>query len=237
MHRWLLVGLLGLIALSPPPGALAQDSEEIFVTAARISSNDYSGMPAITLARQADFLAKSIELTNDTRDHAGRANEIYQTIKDLVEATKGQSDFALAYGSDFLIPITDANYTVVPLTEDSDRPDTTNVTIYAKAALAPGANVEQLIAKLTTFITDAKVTGRTEVTAGDSVSLSLVSPEKYRPEIIKRIVDDAGQLRATVGPSCKINISGLENRVEWGRTDISELTLYIPYKVEMTDCG
>jgi len=35
---------------------------------------------------------------------------------------------------------------------------------------------------------------------------------------------------------CKVEIAGLSNRVSWQRTDVSELTLYIPYQIELSDC-
>lgn len=231
MRRLLMIGLFSVAAQS----ALAQDTEEIIVTGSRISGDEYSEMPAITMTKQADFLIRSVTLTNDTRAATGRAEELYQTIKDLLAAAKSQSGFALAFGNDFLIPLSDENYKI-PLIQNSDRVDTSSVRIFVKVALDSGANVAAAIAKLDAFIAATKVSGRTEVKPSEDVSLSLVTPEKYRYEIIKKIVDDTAQLRAAVGPTCKVNISGLEGRVMWQRTDVSELTLYIPHRVEVTDC-
>lgn len=231
MRRLLMIGLFLITAQS----ALAQD-EEIVVTGTRIGGDEYSEMPAITIVKQADFLIRLVTLTNDTRLATGRADELYQTIKDMLAAAKSQSEFALAYGNDFLIPLSDENYKI-PLSQNSDRVDTSWVRIYVKVAIAPGADVPTAIAKLDAFIAATKVSGRTEVKPSEDVSLSLVTPEKYRYEIIKKIVDDTAQLRAAVGPTCKVNISGLEGRVMWQRTDVSELTLYIPHRVEVTECG
>lgn len=208
--------------------------ERIVVTAQRVSSSD---IPAAVLTKQADFLVIGAELTNDTRDSANRSSELHQTIKEILDATKTSDGLTLAYGSDFLIPITDNNYNKVPLTNDDDRKDTSSITIYVKAALPQAADVEGPVAKITAFIKAAKVTGRTLIKAEEDVYLSLVEPEKYRQEIIKKIVDDMTQLRATLGANCKIRITGLENRVTWERTDVSELTLYIPYEAEVTDCS
>jgi hypothetical protein len=66
--------------------------------------------------------------------------------------------------------------------------------------------------------------------------LSLVTPERYRYDIIGKITEDARRLQATVGPQCKIEIHGLSNRVSWQRSDVSQLTLYIPYQVQLTGC-
>ena len=68
------------------------------------------------------------------------------------------------------------------------------------------------------------------------MGLSLVKPEKYRYEIIAKISEDAKKLQETVGVQCKVELSGLSNRVSWQRTDISQLTLYVPYQVQLTGC-
>ena len=33
-----------------------------------------------------------------------------------------------------------------------------------------------------------------------------------------------------------VEVSGLASRVSWQRSDVSELTLYIPYKIQLTGC-
>lgn len=63
-----------------------------------------------------------------------------------------------------------------------------------------------------------------------------MTPEKYRYDIISRITADARKLRDAVGDKCRIELSGLANRVSWQRSDVSELTLYIPYQIQLSDC-
>ncbi|HEY6924424.1 MAG TPA: hypothetical protein VI653_13215 [Steroidobacteraceae bacterium] len=65
---------------------------------------------------------------------------------------------------------------------------------------------------------------------------TVVTPEKYRYDIIGRITADAKKLQATIGAQCRIEIHGLSNRVSWQRSDVSQLTLYIPYQVQLTEC-
>lgn len=222
-------------------GALAQEQfpdmelAEVVVTGYRSSGEDYLTMPAITIKRQADFLVRSVHVTNDTRSEQGRTDEIYQTIKDLLTAAGKQPGFALAYGEEFLIPITASDYKI-PLEREGSRADSSFVDIYVKIALGPNVNVSDVTTRLNRFIKEAKVAGRTEVKAQSDLALSVVNPERYRYEIIHKIAQDAAKLRSTVGASCTIEISGLENRVLWQRSDISELTLYIPYEVELSGC-
>jgi hypothetical protein len=233
MHRFRngLILILACIASSP---ALAQ-VEEVVVTGERISGDDYSSMPAVVLQRRADFLVQRIRLTNDSRSEAARTTELHQTIRDMVSDASKRTGIALSYGDEFLIPIT-SSASEVALTDGGKRPDTSTTSIYVKMALDEKENVPAAIASLRAFIKKAKLSGRTEIELEDDVGLSLVSPEKYRYDIIALITEDAKKLREAVGAKCRVQISGLSKRVSWQRTDVSELTLYIPYQVELSEC-
>jgi hypothetical protein len=209
--------------------------EEVVVTGSRISGDDYSRMPAVVLQQRADFLVQRIRLTNDTRAQESRTKELHQTIRDMVGDASKQPGIALSYGDEFLIPITSTAYEV-PLIEGGKRADTSTTSIYVKMALAEKDDVPGAIARLRSFIKKGRVSGRTEIEPEGDVGLSLVTPEKYRYSIIAKITEDAKRLHSTVGAQCKIHLSGLSNRVLWQRSDISELTLYIPYQVELTEC-
>jgi hypothetical protein len=209
--------------------------DEVVVTGSRISGDDYSSIPAVVLQRRADFLVQSIQLTNDTRAEEVRIRELQQTIRDMVKDAATRKGIALSYGDEFLIPIS-ANATEVDLSGVGKRPDTSSASIYVKMALSEKDDVPTAISNLRSFIRKARITGRTEIIPLGDVGLSLVAPEKYRYDIIGLITNDARKLRATVGDKCRIQVSGLSNRVSWQRSDISELTLYIPYQIQLNDC-
>lgn len=103
-------------------------------------------------------------------------------------------------------------------------------------ALAEKESVPAAIANLTAFIKRARISGRTEIDLEGEVGLSLVTPERYRYDIIGKITEDPEKLREAVSPKCRIQLSGLANRVSWQRSDVSELTLYIPYQIQLTEC-
>jgi hypothetical protein len=222
---------LALVTVAP---AWAQVGE-VVVTGARISGEDYSGIPAVVLQRRADFLVQRIRLTNDTRAEDARIRELHQTIRDMVSDAAKKPGIALSYGDEFLIPIS-ATATEVVLSSGGKRPDTSSTSIYVKMALGEKDNVPAAIASLTSFIKKARISGRTEIEPEGEVGLSLVTPEKYRYDIISRITEDAKKLREAVGSKCRIQLSGLANRVSWQRSDISELTLYIPYQIQLAEC-
>jgi len=226
--------LLLLISLLATPVTYAQ-LDEIVVTGSRINGDDYSQIPAVTVDKRADFLVQQIQLTNDTRDEVSRKKEIYQTIRDLLADAERQPGIALGYGEEFLIPITAKDYEI-PLNSDSKRPDTSNTELYVKLAIGPGDDVNKSLATLRAFIKKARVSGRTEIESEDEEALSIVNPERYRFEIITQIANDAKKLQAAIGASCKVDISGLSNRIQWKRSDISQLTLYVPYDVSLVGC-
>jgi hypothetical protein len=209
--------------------------EEVVVTGARISGDDYSGIPAVVLRRRGDFLVQRIRLTNDTRAEEARTSELHQTIRDMVSDAAKKPGMALSYGDEFLIPIS-ASATEVVLNATGKRPDTSSASIYVKLALGEKDSVPSAIAALRAFIKKAKISGRTEIDPEGEIGLSLVAPEKYRYDIISKVTEDAKKLREAVGPKCRIQLSGLANRVSWQRSDVSELTLYIPYQIQLSEC-
>jgi hypothetical protein len=225
-----------LLALATAP-AFAQDAselDEVMVTGSLITGDDYGGMPAVTLTHRADFLVQSVTLVNDTRDADARKRELHETLRNLV-ADAAKHGMSLGYGDDFLIPITATSYEL-PLETHGNRPDTNQVSIHIKQAIGPTDDVHALIARIAAFIHDARVVGRTELDPDDDISLSVVRPERYRYEILPLIAADARKLQAAIGGQCKVNLSGLASRVSWERSDVAELTLYLPYKIDLTDC-
>lgn len=233
-HRY-LIALCVICAAYAPTTTSQNNLGEIVVTGSRVSGDDYSGIPAITLEKRADFLVQQIRLTNDTRQADARRKELYQTIRDLLTDASKKPGMALGYGDEFLIPITAENYEI-PLQSVGQRPDTSWTELYVKVALAPGDDVSKQLSALSAFISKARVTGRTEIQPQDDVALSVVNPERYRFEIITQISADAEKLQNAVGSQCRVGISGLSNRVSWQRSDVSQLTLYIPYEIELTEC-
>ncbi len=108
--------------------------------------------------------------------------------------------------------------------------------LYIKRAIGAEDDVASLLRSLRSYIERARMSGRTEIEPVDEVALSIVNPDKYRYEIIEKIAADARKLQAAIGPQCQVDISGLAKRVAWERSDVSMLTLYIPYEVQLTGC-
>ena len=221
-------------------GAIAQSdgSEEIVVTASRLRADQPPpALPAVVIRKRADFLLQSVELTNDTRDAKARENELYQTLRGLVTAAAKTPGLSLAWQNGFLMPITERDYQI-PLQPDDDRDDASRVVLYIKYALTPQSDVPRAVKTLADFVGNAKMAGRSSIEPLGDVALSIVNPERYRPEVVQAIAASVKDLQQAFGPACKVRVGlgDFSNRLQWQRSDVSELTLYLPYRLSVEGC-
>ena len=217
--------------------ALGQDLNEIVVTGSRSGWHDLSETPAISITKPGDFLLQKVRLVNDTRDDKARHEEIYDTIAAML-SRKG-SAIQIAHGEEYLTTLDQANYKIeIDEEDEKKRADVSFVELYIKVPIAnDAARAEALTRELKDFIKDVPRKGRTEINSEEETALSLVSPDKYRYELIEKIAADARKISETLGGKCKIGVKGLEGRIQWARASVSELLLYIPYAMEVGECG
>ena len=209
----------------------AAQIEEVVVTA-QISSGNYYEMPAVTIKKKADFLVQQIRLINDSRSPVLRKKEIIETVDNLITASKKIKGVELSYGEGFLVPV-NLNDDSLQLIEDRKRSDTSYINVFVKVAIDEKKSPKQQIAALRQFISNARLVSRTEIEYIGDVGLSIVAPEQYRYNILERIAAENQKIKEIVGGMCEIKVAGLEGRVEWERSGIEELTLYIRYATEV----
>lgn len=83
--------------------------------------------------------------------------------------------------------------------------------------------------KLRRFAESTTVVGRNEVFP-NQIGISIVDPEKYRYAVLEAIAEDLKRTKEIFGNDHKVIISGLDQRVQWKRTSISEIEIYIHYE-------
>ncbi len=232
MKKYLINTLL--ITSLFPLNLFAQDAsvEEIVVTGIR--SSDYYDTPAVTFTKKADFLVQRVKLINDSRAPELRKSEIIDSIKNLISSASKIKGIELSYGDEFLVPV-NLNNDSLEIIEDKRVTDTSFVNISIKVAIDTSKNAKAQINELKKFVSNAKLVGRTELEASGDIGLSIVSPEKYRYQILSLIAAENQKLKQTFGENCKVSNSGLAGRVEWDRTDVDELVLYIRHSTDV-DC-
>ncbi len=221
---WLILAFLFVDAKSEEMG-------EIVVTGSRITS--YYDMPAITVTKNADFLVQEIRVTNDSRSPQLRKTEIIQTINNLINSAKKQKGIELSYGEGFLTPVK-LNDESLELLSDKERVDTSYVDIYVKVEYDQDKPSKEQIGQLRRFISDANLVSRTEILLDGDIGLSLKEPEQYRYEILGKIAQENQKTVQAIGNHCMTVFHGLEGRVEWERSDLGEVTLYIAYETEIS---
>ena len=210
------------------------NNANIVVTGTKVRSEfeGYSSsVPLVGFQRQADFLLQPVRVTGDTRDAKQRVDEVYQTIDRFVRAANAQG-FTVAYGDVVTTDVTSANLRDLPLT-NAGRPDTSGITLYVTSKLAE-TSVASAQSRLAALLKGFSPIGRALVEAGGSPSLSIVGPDRYRPQIADAVAKDAARMAALFGQEYAVEVVGLEGTVQWQRRGTTDLFLYIPYRLTIT---
>lgn len=229
--RLLFKGIIvtGLLATAAP--ALAQ---EVVVTGARrgayLNAMDTGGSPSarpiINLKRTADFAVQIVRIVGDTRETEKRREEIYAMIEGAIRLA-GTHGVELSVGDYIVEPLTMANYKNLPLT-NAGRSDTDAVTFLVKAKLVPGMDSKTALERITKYIKAVPAVGRAEMIPLGNMTLSVISPDQYRTQIIDLIAADAAAMAAKFGPDYGVDVTGLDRPVEWARASLTEVFLYLP---------
>jgi len=227
-----MVFVMALIGVLVPIGAFAQDTgaQEIIVTAQRRQSNDYSvDMPVVGLRRAADFAVQEVTITGDTRDADRRQDEIYRMLANAITAAP-HAGVQIASGNETLQVVTMQNYRSLSLEKDS-RPDSQKLSFLVKAPLGAGSDAKTAQAKIEAFVKMVKPVGRALMETSDDLTFSVVAPDQYRGAIADIIAADAKAMAAKLGDGYGVEIEGLNRPVEWARSGLSDVLLYIPYRL------
>ena len=227
-----IAALLGLLSVTCPVPSFGQGMgmSEVIVTARRSEEPDYSSnMPAVGLQRTADFVLQEVTVSGDTRDKDRREAEIYDMIKGAI-ASAAHSGVQLAYGDHTVEPLTLGSYRGLTLQKDR-QPDSEKVGFLVKAPLSSTMDARSAQARITAFVKSVKPVGRAQIEQSDDMTLSVVAPDKYRGAIADIISADAKAMAARLGDGYAVEIEGLNRPVEWARSGLSEVLLYIPYKL------
>lgn len=224
------MAFLACLAALSPMSAMAQGEgwQEIVVTAMRRDADDYENqMPAVGLTRRADFAVVGIEVSGDSRDKAQREEEIYAMIRSAIEQAQ-RSGVTLAFGERTLQPLTLANYRELTL-ENDRRPDSQRTGFLIKVALSETRSAADAQADITRFVKSVKPVGRALMEESEDMTLSLVAPDQYRGAIADAIAADAQAMAGRLGDGYAVQIEGLNRPVEWARSGLSNVFLYVPY--------
>ncbi|MDB5722627.1 MAG: TonB-dependent receptor, partial [Alphaproteobacteria bacterium] len=83
--------------------------------------------------------------------------------------------------------------------------------------------------RIEAFIKSVPTVGRAEMRRKGDLTLSIVSPDQYRGQIVDLVAADARAMAARVGPDYAVEAKGLDRPVDWSRASLTEVFLYVPY--------
>lgn len=207
--------------------ACAQD-EVIVLSPWEVSSATTTAKPPIVIKKRADFLLLEISLVNDAREPELRRDEVYTTLRSMIGGVPKASNIEL-FTEEFTLT---TNHYQIPLREMFERGYNSRGTLYAKVPLSESDDVDSLADTLRSYVKTIKGDGHTKIFAGN-LGLSIRNPEKYRYDVIQAIATDVKKLRDMFGDGFEIVVKGLDTRLKWERSSISEVELYLPFRYEV----
>lgn len=219
--------------------ASAQDDggsalDRIEVTGSRLTYDELLGTPAIAITRPGDYLLQEVRLVNDSRDADIRKRELHETIAALLGAAP--RGYTVLHGDTYRIGLDASNHRV-EVEKDEKRADTSKVSVYVRAPVGERpSEAEQRIRALRDFASGARRIGRTEIDLVGETALGMNRPERYRYELLDAIAGDARRVTEAMQLDCRIELEGLNSRLEWERVSAAELLLFIPYTMTMKGC-
>lgn len=209
-------------------------SDSIVVTGSRISYRDLLETPAISITKPGDYLLQSITLVNDTRDKEARKKELHATIEKLL--ARAGNRYQIQYEDGYRTTLDKSNY-MVDMQDEGKRPDSSKIRLQLRMELVGNTTQgELLIHGMRDFVKQSPKIGRTEIDLDTETSIGMNKPERYRYELIDAISSDSKKIANSMGAGCKVELDGLNSRIEWRRVGAIELLLYVPYTMKVNEC-
>jgi hypothetical protein len=223
--------LVAIAALAFAVPAQAQDYEEIVVTGSRLENFERLITPHVTMVRRADFAIVDVEVRSDTRDESQRLGEIREALRGLQSRSRPGGVTLALRDEDAQIVRDFSMQAAEDLFTRGPRVDTSRVTVLLRTPVTAEDTLESVRARVDRFVAAAPKPGRVEMQAGE-LSLSMLDPNRFRPQILAAIAADARAVAQAMGAGYTPSVGGLENQVAWKRTGDLDLTLFVPYTIE-----
>lgn len=222
--------LAALVCAGAAP-AMAQE-EAIIVTGTRIEAFESFQMPHIHMERRADSVIVELSVRSDTRDLSQRTGEMRDALRGLQSRAQNGA-VALAIADDEAGIVRAFSMAAAEeLIRGDHRPDTSFISIQLRTPVSADDTLEAVQARIERFVEAAAKPGRIEMETGE-VNLVLNNPEQYRIPLVRDIAGDGRNIAAMLGPEYGVHVSGLERQVAWRRTGDLELTLFLPYSLNV----
>lgn len=218
------------ILLAAPATAQDGTAEEVVVTGSRMIAWNPDDIPAVQLFRRADNLIVAVRAVNDTREAAGRRNELTQTLRAMARDAAGRADIDLSIEVEgVLVPLTEDMVSTLTLGVDEGRNDTSVASLVVKTPITADDTLDSASGRIEAFVEGVTAVGRSLVDTEGEWQLSIVDPPQYRMAVLGLIAEDARQASAAFGTGYSVQVTGVENRVTWRQAGPLDVGLFVPY--------
>lgn len=149
-------------------------------------------------------------------------------VRGAIDLAGKRGTIELSTGEMIVEPLTPGNYRSLTLRSEG-RPDAEKTSFLVKTKLSSGADAKSALERIDAFVKAVPAVGRAEIKRTGDLTLSVVSPEQYRGQIIDLVAKDAYTTAAKLGTNYAVEAKGLDRPIEWGRASLTEVFLYVPY--------
>lgn len=227
MNRW-WAGLGCLVALLGADIAVAQ--ETIVVTGSRVEE-DRSAMPYVTRAVRADFVIGEVTCQSASLDRSERERELRATYMSMLAGAKADPELTISGGElgFSTIPVDTLKFSDVHgrgTSLDSFR-------LLLTGDTRPQDLFETTFGRMEAFVRGVSKSGRVECYLDDEQMIGIRKAQERRSDLLNDIAAEVEKMQVRF-KAAEIKISGLESAVQTLASGPLEVTIYLPYSLEVS---
>lgn len=212
------------------PAVAFSQVQEVLVTGSLIRQA-YEA-PHVTLARRADNLISNVRVVCDTRDLSQRQEELRETLLNMIQAAALDPTIELGLAGNEIVGEFDETMLDAVIRPDT-RADTSFAVLTVKTSVTVTDTFDLATGRVTDFIEQTPMVGRSEILRTGDWNLTLVGPELSRETLLQMIAEDSTQTAQLFGLEYEVDIGGLQFPVAWYRSGPLDLSLFIPYEMRI----
>lgn len=184
-----------------------------------------------TIDVDAEYVAMPVTLSSDAKYPSERAKLISKLQSSISSAAVTNANIEFQQGAISLSPSEKSSFSI---SKSYGRNSGSSFYILAKLDSSMGVYVATQ--EIYSFIGRIKKPEGTSLRLGNT-TLAISSPNKYRNQLLTLVKEEITNTKAALGEGYKVSISGLENPVIVRQKNAKQVTLFIDYRVELSEVG
>lgn len=177
----------------------------------------------------AEYVAMPVTLSSDAKYPSERAKLISKLQSLISGAATTNANIEFQQGAISLSPSEKSSFSI-----SKSYGRSSGSSFYILAKLDRGKGVYAATQEIYSFIGRIKKPEDTSLRLGNT-TLAISSPHKYRNQLLTLVKDEIANTKTALGEGYKVSISGLENPVIVRQKNDKQVTLFIDYRVELSE--